>query len=392
MTFLQKMKRAEIKTGLSAFSNIRFFPCFLCFLLCARLSAQELPESISSIEFPSARSAGFGGYHAAYADDLNFFFSNPALLPGIETQFSAAAASFELIEFDMLNLLTGGQANALQNVVSEGIEIGMDLGGPFAISYIGENWGFGFFNVTRLHVIWQPNIVWKMQVALREELFALYSYAVRFVDSGLFTADAGITFKAFYRASYLPKMFLHEIKYIFESISNDTFESQLGVGVDIGLRFTLGGSLYAGIVFHDPYSPAYVAEYAKIEKYYKQQMLAGAFMTLPRRLSVGISWEITPKSIAHIIKLVIMADVNQLIPAFNVKQRDKYLEIALGAEIRLLEVLYFRAGFKELLPGAGLGVDFTVFKFDAAIYQKELGENPGDYSTWAANVSILYSY
>jgi hypothetical protein len=219
----------------------------------------------------------------------------------------------------------------------------------------------------------------------------LSGFGFRLINDGDVIADIGFVAKAFFRAGYLPKMFLTAIKNFWEDMSRDVFESQLGMGADIGTRFTFYDIFSVGLTLHDPFSPAYVAEYRNVDQFYKQNMVDSGMVTVTPRLALGLALHLKGSGIV-VSDFVITADYNQLLPFLEVVPRSPLLEFALGIEIQFMEVLSLRAGFNELLPCGGIGIDLTVIKFDASIMMRELGQDPGDFSTWAANLSILYRY
>ena len=354
----------------------------------------ELPKTINPLVMPSARAAATGGYHAAYAEGFNAFFSNPAIFAAIEPQKGFSEFSYSINNFDIFSIFASSDDEMRGKFferLEEGIVLQMELGGPISFGAIKEKWGWGVFNVTRMHLEWTRDVVWKIHFRLSEELFFLSGFGFRVIDDGDVIADVGFVAKVFFRAGYLPKMFITAIKNFWEDMSRDVFESQLGMGADIGARFTFYDIFSIGLNVHDPFSPAYVAEYRNIDQFYKQNMVDSGMVTVTPRLAAGLALHL--KGIGIVVSdFVVTVDYNQLLPFLEVSPRSPLLEFGLGIEIQFLEVLSLRVGFNELLPCGGIGLDLTLFKFDAAVMMKELGKDPGDFSTWAASLSILCRY
>ncbi|MDR2490188.1 MAG: hypothetical protein LBD20_02160 [Spirochaetaceae bacterium] len=354
----------------------------------------ELPQTINALVMPSARAAATGGYHAAFGEGFDAFFSNPAIFAAIEPQKSFTEFSYAVNDFDIFSIFVSSDEEMKEKLfdrLEEGIVLKMDLGGPIAFGAIQEKWGWGVFNVTRMHLEWVREVVWKIHFRLSEELFFISGFGFRLLDTGVVIGDIGFTAKAFFRAGYLPKMFLTAIKKFWEDMSRDVFENQLGIGEDIGARFTFYDIFSVGVTLHDPFSPAYVAEYRNVDQFYKQNMVESGMVTVTPRLAAGLALHF--KSVSIVVSdLVITVDYNQMLPFLEVFPRNPLLEFSAGLEIQFLDVLSLRAGFSELLPCGGIGLDLTLIKFDAAFMMKELGNDPGDFSTWAANLSILYRY
>jgi hypothetical protein len=360
------------------------------------LPTPVLPQTIIPYEFPSARFTSLGGFHAALGDDFYALFSNPALFADMEKQVSVGELSFSIIEFDILTLLYAeGQQlrDTFLQLGREGIEISMELGGPFAFGMVKENFGWGVFNASRMHITWDSSTIYYLHFRLSEELLFAGAWGYRVLDFGDYTLDAGISLKTFVRGTYLPIIWLDKIKYFFENINYDYFESQIGIGSTMGLRFTLFNALSAGLAFHDPYSPVYVAQYKTIERFYAQQMVEGAIIPLTPRLALGLAYRMPyPFGRGIITNFKLAADIRQLLPALDPNYRGFWFEFNAGVELEVLEVLAVRLGISDMLPAGGLGIDLTIFQIDAVFFMKELGAEIGDYTAFAAMLSINYRY
>jgi hypothetical protein len=60
----------------------------------------------------------------------------------------------------------------------------------------------------------------------------------------------------------------------------------------------------------------------------------------------------------------------------------------MGIELGFFNFLKLRMGFRDMLPMVGLGLEPPVFKFNIALYGKELGSEPGINSTMGLDISI----
>jgi hypothetical protein len=54
------------------------------------------------------------------------------------------------------------------------------------------------------------------------------------------------------------------------------------------------------------------------------------------------------------------------------------------------EVFTIRAGLREMMPSAGLGLDFTFMNIDVSAYGSELGNSPGQFPAWAAAIDLTF--
>jgi len=58
----------------------------------------------------------------------------------------------------------------------------------------------------------------------------------------------------------------------------------------------------------------------------------------------------------------------------------------------LHEVFTLRAGFTEMLPSFGVGLDFSFATIDFAYFNKELGMKPGEHSVNGLSFGITFRY
>jgi hypothetical protein len=78
----------------------------------------------------------------------------------------------------------------------------------------------------------------------------------------------------------------------------------------------------------------------------------------------------------------------------NVFQQDDYmrrnaaLDIAMGLQISMLDMIMVRFGMNEMLPAFGIGFDFGPIELDLAYYGKELGLEPGQFPVAAVDFTF----
>ncbi|MDR0550608.1 MAG: hypothetical protein LBG72_01175 [Spirochaetaceae bacterium] len=383
-----------------------FFLLTLLSLIPARKAAAQgntpaLPDSIIPYETPAARIRAYGGFHAAYADDLYALFSNPAALADINEQVSYAELSANVVDFNLFSLFLDKEETASSKFAKQaelGLQISADVSGPLAIGKVKPNWGWGFFNVSRLSVRWggldgTKEEMWYAYMRASEELLWIGAYGFRMFDTGTLTGDLGFSVKTFYRLSYVPRVWLQMIKSFLEGISKDPFESQLGIGVSIGAVFTAHDVFSFSLVVHDPFSPVYTVSYRDIDNFYKQEFADNAVIPLTARPAFGIAWkpDMTWSSYSF-SSFVLMADITNIIEFLRERGIERFRYVSAGVEITLLEVFSMRAGIDGLSPAFGLGFDFTKMKLDLAFYIREIGDDFGDFSVMAGTVSILWRY
>ncbi|MDR2602699.1 MAG: hypothetical protein LBC53_09690 [Spirochaetaceae bacterium] len=346
---------------------------------------------------PSPRASGYGGYHAAYADDFDVFFSNPAVLSKIKKQIALADLTFSLLDFGMVGILldyvTKKAPLNYMSFLEEGIENGLYLGGPLASGFIGDGWGVGFFNNTRLHIRWVKDEIWRARFSLSQDFFIMGGLGFQIFDLDGLSCDAGFTAKLFQRGSFLQSLYLQELKYVLENMRGDVYETQVGGGVDLGVQLS-GEVFQAGLVLKDPFSPALVTGYRNYENYKIHQEMESVLITVTPRLAVGaVFYPPAPDFWSHIItNFLITADFKQLLFFLEENWRNPLLELSAGFEIELTNAFSFRIALNEMYPAAGLGFDAGFLRFDASIYLRELGQGVWETPRLAIDAGLVYRY
>lgn len=366
----------------------------LCFFPVFQIYAQDLPSRIDAVGFPSARNNALGGAHVGLDGDFSSIFTNPAALYGAEPQKNYVELAFDVIDVDLISLIlfTDNPLPEFAALLVDRFEASLDLGGPVAFGMIGNNYGWGVFNVSKLGIVWDRNQIYMVSPNITEELTLAGAYGLRLYDGPNAQFDVGATAKIFLRIGYIsPPIYLQQVKYILQDLIEMPFETELGLGIDIGFRWTLSESLSFAAVIYDPFSPVWVTQYSNAEKITKQEMIASGIVPVTTRASVGVSWKIaSPFWHRYFSDITFSFDYLGLLTNMSEMPRSPLLDISVGCEIRMLEVFSLRGGFKDMMPGGGLGINFTFMNIDLAFYGKELGSRPKQYETWAASINISF--
>ncbi|MDR0409935.1 MAG: hypothetical protein LBH18_06015 [Spirochaetaceae bacterium] len=368
----------------------------LCFLPLFALNAQDLPSRVDAAGFPFARNAALGGAHTGLDGDFSSIFTNPAALVGAATRKNYMEFAVDTIDVELVYRLiaTDDPLPAFSGFLVDNFLAGVDLGGPFAFGRTGDGYAVGFFNVSKLNIAWDRDQVYMVLPTLTEEFTLAGAYGLRLYNGPDANFDIGITAKVFLRMGYRSRpIYLQQVKYILQDLMEMPFETQLGAGADIGFRWTLNETLSFAAVIYDPFSPVLVTQYSTVGKIAEQEMIAEATIPVTTRASIGISWKLLPPdSLLHkyFSDITLSFDYLGLLENLSETPRDPLLNISAGCEIRLLEVLSLRAGFRDMQPSGGIGLNFTFMNLDVSIYGSELSDKPYHYSTWSAAVNISF--
>jgi hypothetical protein len=374
--------------------NMALKLALLCFFPVFGVNAQDLPSSVNAVGFPSARNTALGGAHVGLDGDFSTIFTNPAALVGAAPIKNFAELAIDIIDIDLITRVFTSDDPLPQftALLVDHFEADLDIGGPLALGAVGDGYGWGLFNASKFGLIWDRSQIFMVSPTLTEEFTLAGAYGLRLYDGLDARFDLGITAKVFLRAGYLsPPIYLPQVKYILQDLMEMPFETQLGVGADIGFRWTFLDSLSFAAVIYDPFSPVWVDHYAKLEKLSEREIIASGRIAVTPRASIGVSWKMfSPFWHRYFSDITLSVDYIGLMESLSENPRDPLLNISAGCEIRMLEVFCVRAGFADMQPAGGIGINFTFMNVDLSFYGKELGLKPNQYVTWAAAINISF--
>jgi hypothetical protein len=370
----------------------------LVFLL---VPGPRLPgETIEPFVLPQARFAALGGRHAAIGDNFHSLFTNPAVFVDVEEEFSAAELSisaygpvFELIDLFRNN---SGSMEALDIsgiIGPAGFAAGFDIGGPLALGWVGRGLGLGVFNRLKTTAAVSGTMI---RPLVAGELLLVGGYSFRFIEKESHLLDAGFLGKGFFRGALNLEAPIFDAASLLDDPADRPFNTYLGLGLDLGVRYTFRQDLAAALVCYDAYSPVLVTPHESLSALGNNSNPSGSgssYATVDRRLDIGVNYRIrSPVIDRYISRFTIMADYRDILDLFALIPRNPILNIGIGAELTVLNALSFRAGITDALPSFGLGLDLTFMTLDFAIRGKELGLDPGIQSVYGLDISLIFRY
>jgi hypothetical protein len=374
----------------------RFFP--LTVLVFLALPFCVYGETVEPFVMPSARFAGLGGRHAAVGDDFYAIFTNPAAFVDVEDQFSIAELTistygpvFELIDLFRENSGSASNLDISGIVGPGGFAAGFETGGPLSMGWVGSGLGLGVFNRLKSTAAVSGT---KIRPLILGEFLLVGGYSFRIIDNNGHWFDAGFLGKGFFRGTLSPEASIFDAGDILDDPMSRPFKTYLGMGVDLGIRYTLRENFTVALVCYDAYSPVLVTPYDSMSAFSdKSGPSAGgaSYATVNRRLDLGFRYRIRSISIEkYISSITIMADYQDFLDLFALIPRNPILNAGLGLEIKVLNALSFRFGLTDALPAFGMGLNLSFVTLDFAIRGKELGLDPGVQSTYALDLGLLF--
>jgi hypothetical protein len=145
------------------------------------------------------------------------------------------------------------------------------------------------------------------------------------------------------------------------------------------------------LVGYDVFSPALVTDYTQLSDYGNGG--TNSYGYVQPRLALGVLFRIYHHVLyRYISDFIVMADYRDFINLFEKDRRHPLLNVSLGLEITLLDILKLRAGMTDALPSGGFGIDMKFMTLDAAVRGRELGKKPGDKRVLALDMGLLFRY
>lgn len=362
-----------------------------------------IPAATPAVEvdpfmMPSARADAMGGIHAAVADDFYAIFSNPAGFVSAKPELSVAALSLGVYGpiFDMIEsattFLDTQELNFSGLLGEHGLRTGLDISGPLSFGYVGQGIGFGLFN--RSYVSASARGL-SLDALASEDLLLAGGYAFKFTPKGGHDFGLGFLAKGFLRGSLPMESSILTVTDIGDPMKDDPFYSVAGVGLDLGLRYEFAKQFAAAIVCRDVYSPALVTTYTSAQAFLdgSDKDPTSKYGQIRPRLDVGVSYAPRFEFLDRYISgLLIALDYHDFFDLLEVIPRNPVLNVGIGLELTVLEVLRLRAGIADALPSAGFGLDLRFMRLDFTMRGREFGYDPGYMPVFAMGLDLLFRY
>jgi hypothetical protein len=358
------------------------------------LSAFVFGEDMAPLTLSSTRNAARGGPHVAYTDDVYALFVNPAALRKVnQRSFFEISPAFVGPLFDIVDIAKADDpGKALGEFASEQkgrIPLGLDLRGPLSIAYAANGLGFG---------IWDRILVdtrvrgTDIEATVLADVILNYGMSFRLLDLSYHQVDAGFVVKPFLRGMTYKEMsgldLVDDSDILLKDISVPIIA---GAGLDLGFMYRLFDDLAFGLTAADVFTgggEVAAAMGSKSDTFYRVPMSLN--LGLAYTFKLGKVWKDAP-SLLQSSYAAFMFDWRNLTDAFqpdDYTKRNFILNLGLGLEFGFFDFLKIRMGLNEMLPAFGLGLEPGPFQFNFAMYGKELGNEPGRFSTYVYDFSI----
>ena len=365
-------------------------------LFCAFL-INGYSEDLLKIDYiPSARLSAIGGAHSAMSEGFSSLFTNPASFRSEKGEFSLSEFTIGLKGpvFDIANIIIsvingagmeGVIANPNVMTLLRSLYAGFDITGPIYFGYTGKGLGFGIFNSTDATVMTSSGgLVLDANVGEQVYLAGGYAFRIPFSEALASYLDLGIMLKAGVRGEMKIQKSILELITLFNSfdIMTQPFVFSAGIGVDVGLRYSLGDIFAFGLVAEDAFTPTLIRSFGSITDFVNgvQPATPDVNELIPFKLNGGFMFSPALGQLNRVI-----SDIDIYLDYFDILDflvspelsRNPLLNISLGLECDLLEIFSIRAGFYEGLFAAGFGLDLSIFRLQASMFGSEKSSEPG---------------
>lgn len=378
----------------SAFLFIIIYILFFC----PSLFARENPFG-HNIELTSARTAALGGFHAALADDISTLFGNPAGFRSAGPEFSIGGITLNFFgaAADVAGDIISGSSGATQYPYA-----GIYLQGPIELGYVGNGLGFGIFTTTNIR-FWEPGTGTGVITSIEETFIFVGGYAFRIPlpENWNSTLDLGFSIRPFIASRSIGRKDMQDVyNFILNPlnplnlINNTQFQLRTGVGFDLGILYAYKETFSIGLAGRN-FSIAQMSDYDSFDAFIKSEAPRQWTFFYALELSLGILWRPQLGRLGrNISDLTLMLDYQDIFDflIWPKTASNPLLHIGIGCELKLLEIISIRAGFFQLLPSAGLGIDLTIFSLNMAVFGRELSSEPWGWPIYNYLIALEFTY
>ncbi|MDR2510386.1 MAG: hypothetical protein LBC77_07070 [Spirochaetaceae bacterium] len=353
----------------------------------------------------SSRERAFGGPHTTMGGGIFLLFSNPASLAyiqqntllGMELTLEDVDRLSELI--DIANVMPYTKAY-LQSRAELGLSVmppSFKLAGPLIIGVAGKSMAIGFFSRFYTSSTFTFSEIIPIPIAPVEYDLAVHRVNINsdFIVSGgiswnikntpSYNLDLGIAAKLCYRGAEellsQQTAIAHEADRVVLETGDISSRNILGLSLDSGLLFSYMDRLLIGLTLNDAPAPLIVMNSGEFES------LPAFCMALPH-VNLGIAVNIF---YTQPVVCTLAVDFRDALAVFGLTgtPRNALLNLSAGLEVTVYHLVKLRAGFADLLPSGGIGMDLGAVSINFALYGAEYGINPGDMSVLCGSVGFI---
>jgi hypothetical protein len=284
----------------------------------------------------------------------------------------------------------GNPFGPLLDIIDGGkLPLGLDLRGPLSAGYTANGLGFGAFS----RVFAEGRIIGTdVDAVLHGDVMFPVGISFNILRLKDHELAGGVTLKPFMRVRSDIELSALDLVDNTDVLADIPVSMLVGLGSDLGLLYRFRRDLTAGLTVGDVYTfGAKAADF--------NGSSGDDVFRVPLSLNLGAAYvfrpaNFWPQAVPEILQssyAAVMLDWHSMNNIFTWEDRihrNPVLDLGFGAEFGFFNFLKLRVGLYEMLPRIGLGLEPRIFKFNIALYGKELGSEPGINSTMALDISV----
>jgi len=350
--------------------------------------------SITGVTSRDARAMGMGGAFRVFSDGYSSFFGNPAGFAGMGSLTLLDLSTWAYIRptsstiNDIKNLTNGSMSDTdiltmMGNMIGQN---GFGAGTSVGLGWAGKGFALGA-NVI-LDVPIGGAFPLGTKVAAVSQADGVLGFGIPF-KFGIFGIKFGIDGRVFYRLNAPSPgwTFVDIATGLMGGGSTDTLFQNLklyggyGFAADAGAVFNIGPILFG-------FSARDLGLAFKMKQISLYDLTIGGFSAIP--IDGTIPFTLTPQYAAGLgmrlfenglfepsIYAEVEDPINLITKSTNITS-DFFMDLHLGAQLRLLRFITLRGGLNKGWYSLGAGIDLSLLEIDAAVFTEEMGLYPGN--------------
>lgn len=376
--------------------NTKYFIAVILFVSSFSTGFAFTPHRVEPVNI---RAEGMGGPY--YTDSESFYtlFSNPAGL---------AFTGNKTLWPTLISVGMGGPLGEMVDLALDGVGDGMDVltdligdsgfnfnvrTGPLTFGSIRNNFGWGVIQTA--YVEGNVPSLTKSDISAGNDFGLVFGYAFP-IDFGVFgTLAVGLSGRGIAQVEATYTEGVSSLANGDFNFANIPMNLTFGVGFDIGVQYEVLNLIHVALVWQDAYTATWSKGFSITHGDAEWEDKFG-YKQLESKLGIGVGVDIPLEKITNniISHLGVYANYNNLWPLFKKDEiyRNPWLELSIGTELVLFDIVAFRFGINEMYFSSGLGLYLGKFRMDFSIYGKELGIEPGYSSQLNVGMAVTVQY
>ncbi len=369
----------------------RFILILIALLLIGGLAIAQETETVIEPKFhpQSPEIMAQGGSFVANAKGINALFTNPAGFSAGKSSLTIAAMNPWVYAFpdpDTIEAATtvvddpAGGIEALNDILTGS---GTGLGVQAGLGFVGGGFGLGVIVMNDTYAYGPNTLGVQVDTGVTAALIAGVSFPI---NLGSFRITPGAAVRPMYRIRTYDVGISNFVGLIdggdTSSISAEVLAG-MGMGIDIGVNVDYG-PLTAALAVRDVGGTSFGFGSLSFEEAINAfesgglpegTPIEGVDYVIPMSVHAGVQFHPDLGGLSFLLDPYLHAEYAQTFGSED--EESLWMNLHLGAEVRVLRIFRFRAGLNQGYTTMGLGVKLLFLEAHVAYFGRELGTYPG---------------